>query len=141
MNDQADSSSTQQAEARRYARLLEWGARVGVAALVLSFCGYLSGLFPALVSLERLPALWGLPLGDYLRQTATPTGWGWLALGLRADQSNLIGVALLAGCSIPPLLGLIPLFLRQRDFAYAAICASVVAVLLLAASGILDPGH
>lgn len=141
MNTRADSGGAQRTEARRYARLLEWGTRVGVAALVLSFCGYLSGLFPALVSLERLPGLWGLPLGDYLRQTATPTGWGWLALGRKADLSNLIGIALLAGCSIPPLLGLIPLFLRQRDFTYAAICAAVVAVLLLAASGILDLGH
>jgi ABC-type glycerol-3-phosphate transport system permease component len=38
------------------------------------------------------------------------------ALAHKGDLSNLIGIALLAGCSLPPLLGLIPMYLKRRDF-------------------------
>lgn len=137
----ATNAQQQQAEAARYALLLDWGARVGVLALLLSFAAYLFGLLEPHVPVQQLPSLWNLPVSDYLQRTGTPTGWGWLALAHRGDLSNLIGIALLAGCSLPPLLGLIPLYLQRRDYVYAGICAAVVAVLLLAASGLLTGGH
>lgn len=132
---------TQQLEALRYARLLDWGARIGVLALVLSFAAYVFGVLPPHVPLEQLPLVWNLPVGAYLQQTATPTGWGWLALAHKGDLSGLIGISILAGCSLPPLLGLIPLYLKRRDYVYAGMCGVVIAVLALAASGILTGGH
>ncbi len=137
----SDNALKQQAEAMRYARLLGWGTRLGVIALVLSFGAYVSGVLTPHVPLEQLPAVWGQPLASYLRQTGTPTGWGWLKLAHRGDLSGLLGMALLAGCSLPPLLGLIPLYLKRRDYVYAGLCAGVAAVLLLAASGLLTGGH
>lgn len=135
------NTQQQQAEAARYAWLLDWGARAGVLALLLSFSAYLFGLLTPHVPLEQLPSLWNLPVNVYLQRTGTPTGWGWLALIHKGDLSNLIGIALLAGCSLPPLLGLIPLYLARRDHVYVGICAAVAAVLLLAASGLLTGGH
>jgi hypothetical protein len=132
---------TQQVEAQRYARLLDWGSRIGVLALVLSFAAYVSGVLPPHVPLEQLPSVWNLPVGAYLQQTATPTGWGWLALAHKGDLSGLIGISILAGCSLPPLLGLIPLYMKRRDYVYAAICGMVAGVLVLAASGVLTGGH
>lgn len=132
---------TQQLEALRYARLLDWGARIGVLALVLSFAAYVFGVLPPHVPLEQLPTVWNLPVGAYLQQTATPTGWGWLALAHKGDLSGLIGICILAGCSLPPLLGLIPLYVKRRDYVYAAICGMVAGVLVLAASGLLTGGH
>lgn len=131
----------QQAEAARYALLLDWGARAGVAALLLSFAAYLFGVLTPHVPLQQLPSLWNLPVSAYLRRTATPTGWGWLTLVHKGDLSNLIGIALLASCSLPPLLGLILLYLKRRDHVYAGICILIVLVLVLAASGILTGGH
>ncbi|MDO9112583.1 MAG: hypothetical protein Q8M93_19465 [Polaromonas sp.] len=135
------NAQQQQAEARRYALLLDWGTRVGVLALLVSFAAYLFGVLQPHVPLEQLPSVWNLPVSAYLQSTNTPTGWGWLALAHKGDLSNLIGIALLAGCSLPPLLGLIPLYLKRRDYAYAGICAVVATVLVLAASGILTGGH
>ncbi len=132
---------TQQVEAQRYAHLLDWGARIGVLALVLSFAAYVFGVLPPHVPLEQLPSVWNLPVGAYLQQTATPTGWGWLALAHKGDLSGLIGISILAGCSLPPLLGLIPLYMKRRDYVYAAICGMVAGVLVLAASGVLTGGH
>jgi hypothetical protein len=135
------NAQQQQVEASRYALLLDWGTRVGVVALFLSFAAYLTGLLPPHVPLADLPGLWNLPVGEFLQRTDTPTGWGWLALAHKGDMANLIGIALLAGCSLAPLLGLIPLYLKRRDHAYAAICCLVAAVVLLAASGVLTGGH
>jgi hypothetical protein len=131
----------QQSEAMRYAVLLDWGTRVGLLALVLSFSAYVFGFLEPLVPLEKLPSVWNLPVGLYLQRTATPTGWGWLTMALKGDLSNLIGIAILAGCSLPPLLVLIPLYLQRRDYVYAAICALIACVLVLAASGVLTGGH
>jgi hypothetical protein len=135
------NSVEQQAESSRYALLLDWGTRVGVVALLFSFTAYLFGWLQPHVPLEQLPQVWTLPVHAYLQHTGTPTGWGWLALASKGDLSNLIGIALLAGCSLPPLLGLIPLYLQRRDYAYAGMCAFVATVLVLAASGLLTGGH
>lgn len=130
-----------QADALRYAFLMDWGARLGLLALVLCFALYVFGVLTPHVPLDQLPGVWGQPVSTYLQYTATPTGWGWLALAHKGDLSNLIGISLLAGCSLPPLLGLIPLYLKRRDHVYACICALIVLVLLLAASGLLAGGH
>ncbi|MEO8545553.1 MAG: hypothetical protein ABI434_18370 [Burkholderiaceae bacterium] len=135
------AAPTQQAEALRYARLLNWGTWVGIAALACSFTAYIFGLLPPHVLLDRLPGVWNQPVATYLQLTNTPTGWGWLALAQKGDFGNMIGIALLAGCSIPPLLAVIPLFFKRRDYLYSVICALIAGVLLLAASGVLTSGH
>ncbi len=131
----------QKAEAARYALLLDWGTRVGLVVLLLGFTAYVLGFSTPLVSLEQLPQLWNQPVAVYLQKTGTPTGWGWFAMMGKGDMFNLFGIAILAGCSLPPLLGLIPLYLKRRDYAYAGICAAIMLVLILAASGILSGGH
>jgi hypothetical protein len=128
-------------EVLRYALLLDWGTRIGLVALVLSFGAYVFGIVTPHVPLEQLPSVWNLPVATYLQQTNTPTGWGWWALVLKGDISNLIGISILAGCSAPPLLALIPLYIKRRDYIFATICGLIVLVLLLAASGILTAGH
>lgn len=135
------NAQQQQSEAVRYALLLDWGTRLGVLALLVSFAAYLFGVLQPHVPLAHLPKVWHLPLATYLQHTGTPTGWGWLALAHKGDLSNLIGIALLAGSSLAPLLGLISLYVKRRDYAYAVICAVVATVLLLAASGLLTGGH
>ena len=57
------------------------------------------------------------------------------------EGATLAGVALLAGCAVPALLALMPLFHRRRDWPYLALCVAQVAVLLLAASGWISTGH
>ena len=131
-----------QADAQRYALLLGWGTRVGLVLLVLSFTAYVTGALSPHVPLELLPSLWNLPVDAYHARTHTPEVFDWMALITHGDRINMIGIAVLAGCSLPPLLALIPLFLKQRNgIIYAVICALEAVVLLLAASGVLSAGH
>lgn len=131
-----------QPEALRYATLLEWGTWVGLGLLVLSFAAYVSGWYAPHVPLERLPSLWGLPVQAFHEAARTPQDWDWRLIVMHGDHLNMIGIGLLAACSLPPLLALIPLFLKQRNGAvYAAICGLEALVILLAASGVMSAGH
>jgi len=139
--DPGPKAAVQPREQLRYARWLEWGTRVGFVVLVVVFVVYVLGLVEPRVPPERLPELWTLPLPAFLAATGLPTGWGWLALAGHGDMANLAGIALLVGCSLPPLLALLPAFARRRDGVYVGLAAAQIVVLLLAASGVLTAGH
>ncbi|MEQ1805192.1 MAG: hypothetical protein ABL900_07415 [Burkholderiaceae bacterium] len=125
----------------RYARLLEWGTRIGLVLLLLSFAGYISGVLPAQVAPQDLPQLWNKPLQRYLDLTGVGTGWSWLGQLQHGDVLGLAGIAVLAGCSGVALAAVLPIYRQRRDRAYTALCIALVAVLLLAASGLLRVGH
>jgi len=128
-------------EQLRYARVLEWGARGGLVAVVVAFVLYVSGVLPGRVPLDELSNLWALPLAEYLHRTATPVGWGWLELAGHGDFASLAGIALLATCSVPCLVAVLPIFARRSDRVYVVLCALELAVLALAASGVLVVTH
>jgi len=131
----------QPAEQLRYARWLEWGTRFGLALLVVLFVAYAAGLVEPHVPHSRLPEVWNLPVSQFLAATALPAGWTWLDHVHRGDIANLVGICLLAGISVLALAALVPLYLRRGDRVYAALCITEMAVLLLAASGLLAGGH
>ncbi|MDP2004747.1 MAG: hypothetical protein Q8K45_03655 [Rubrivivax sp.] len=141
MSQKPQGPARQPVEQLLYAKLLDWGTRVGMVALLLSFGAYVLGFVRPHVPLQQLPQVWSHPVGTYLQETASPTGWGWLALVQRGDVSGLVGIAILAGCSLVCLLALVPLYLKRGDKAFAALCLAEVAVVVLAASGWLSGGH
>lgn len=132
---------TQPEEQLLYARLLDRGTRIGLVVLLLSFAAYALGLAEPHVPLQRLPEVWQHPVARYLELTASPTGWDWVALIHRGDIAGLVGIAVLSGCSLLCLAALIPSYLRRGDKAFAFLCAAEIAVVLLAASGLLAGGH
>jgi hypothetical protein len=125
----------------RYARWLTWGTRIGLGLLALGFVAYVSGIVASHVPIERLPALWDRPSDELLLQTGVRAGWGWTEFIHRSDMLVLAGIALLASCSIPCLAAVIPTFATRGERAFVAICVVQIAVLMLAASGILGSGH
>ena len=135
------SQPEQPPEQHRYANLLDWGTRVGLFILVSSFVAYVAGVVDARVVPQSLPQLWGLPVDRYLELTGSPKGWAWVTQLHLGDMAGLLGIAVLAGCSLLCLLALLPLYLGRRERAFAAICLAQVVVLALAASGWLAGGH
>jgi len=128
-------------EQQRYAIWLSWGARSGLAILVISFLAYVLGWLPARIPLEQMPNVWNLSTHEYLQQTGAPTGWHWLAMIGQGDFAGLLGIAWLSGCSLLCLLAVMPIYARRKDWVFVALCIIALLVQLLAASGILTAGH
>jgi hypothetical protein len=124
----------------RYALWLKWGARVGLALLAAGFAAYVLGWKPH-VPIEQLPSIWGRPAADYLQSAGLRPGWHWAALLHRSDMLALGAIALLASCSIPCLAAVIPEFARRRERVFVAICVLEIAVLVIAASGLVALPH
>lgn len=125
----------------RYARWLDAGGRIGMVLLVLGFSAYVSGLLPNQVEFARLPELWTLPVERYLELSGSSTGWQWAARWHQGDSLAQSGIAFLAACSGACVLALLPLYRARGDRIYQWLCVAQVAVLLLAASGLLTVGH
>ncbi len=124
-----------------YARWLDWGTRVGLLVLVVTFAAYALGLAAPQVPFELLERIWSLPVDQYRAAAAAPAGWGWLALASHGDYVIYAGIALLALVTIACYLRALPIFLGRGDRAYALIAAVEIAVLATAAAGILGGAH
>jgi hypothetical protein len=129
------------AEQRTYARWLRWGTRAGLALTLAAFVAYGFGLLAPFVALDRLPALWGMPVDRYLALSGAATGWDWLRLAGHADYLNLLGIALLALVTIGAYARVGVLYWRRGERLQAALASAQVLVLLIAASGLLAGGH
>ncbi|HSN20882.1 MAG TPA: hypothetical protein VLS49_09400 [Usitatibacter sp.] len=123
-------------EQEAYAVWLAWGTRIGFIALVVTYFLYVAGIVAPSIPMERLPALWGLSLGDYLAATHAPTGWTWLGRVTQGDFLNLVGVAILAASTLACYFRVLPIFARSKERAFVAICVVEIVVLLAAAAGV-----
>lgn len=124
-----------------FAAILRAGTGLSMLALVVGFLLYLGGLVPPLVPIAELPRYWGLSAEHYLAATGLPRGWGWLELVGHGDLLNFLGIAMLAALTIVCYVAVLPAFLRKGDTVYSAIIVLELAVLLLAASGLVAAGH
>jgi hypothetical protein len=124
-----------------YARWLGWCTRVALAVLIAAFLAYLLRLAPPLVSLERLPEVWSLPVDRYVAATGAPTGWGWLGRLGNGDYLNMLGVAMLCLVTVVCYLRVLTALFRSGERALGVVALLQVAVLLAAASGLLAAAH
>lgn len=123
-----------------YARILDFGMKVGLLALIITFIIYLTGILTPHIPVNDLPKYWGMSVHKYLEATHIPHGWGWIAMIGKGDFLNFIGIAFLAGVTVICYVAIIPILFRKKDTVYAIIAITEVLVLVLAASGILKAG-
>ena len=121
----------------RYARVLAWGSHAGLVLLVVLFALYVLEVVPPLVPHEQLPELWSAPSSEFLAGLGVGPGWDWARLVHHGDILNLVGIAILALCSVPPIAAIMPLYWAARRRAVFAICALELVVIAVAASGLL----
>lgn len=138
MTQQREYASEEQ---RVYADVLDWGMKIGFLLLVLTFLLYVFGALQPHVPLHELPQYWTLPAAEYMQVANVPHGWGWLSLAGTGDYINFIPIAILALITIVCYIRLLPLLWRSGDKAYTGIAIAEIAVLVLAASGVLVVGH
>jgi len=123
-----------------YANILNKGMILGLVLIVISFIIYMFGILPSFISPQEIPNYWGMKSSDFIHNLGAPTGWAWLSLVGKGDYLNFVGIALLAGLTILCYLVILPILMRKKDTPYVVIAIIEVAVLALAASGILKSG-
>jgi hypothetical protein len=124
-----------------YARWLDIGTRLSFAASLVAFLLYVSGLMPVYLPLEALPRYWGLPVGEFLRQTGAPSGWAWLRhLGGAAEYLNLGCMALLSLVTLICYVRIVPALLALGERLQAALAVAQILVLAAAVSGVFAGG-
>ncbi len=123
-----------------YAKVLNVGMWFGLALLVITFIVYISGILPSYVPINDLPKYWTMRVHDFNVALNAPTGWHWTGLVGKGDYLNFVGIAILAGLTILCYLVILPILIRKKDTPYIVIAIIEVAVLVLAASGIMKAG-
>ncbi len=123
-----------------YAGVLNIGMWLGLAILVVTFCVYISGALSCHVPINDLPQYWSKSSKEFIHSCHAPTGWGWTMLVGRGDYLNFIGVAVLAGLTLLCYATILPILIRKKDTPYIVIAVLEIAVLALAASGIMKVG-
>jgi hypothetical protein len=124
-----------------YASWLDVGTRMSFGASLVAFLLYVSGLLPAFMPLEMLPRYWGLPVGEFLRQTGAPSGWAWLRHpGGGAEYLNLACIALLALVTLACYARIVPALLALGERLQAVLAILQVLVLAAAVSGVFAGG-
>ena len=123
-----------------YANILNIGMILGLVIIIITFLVYMLGILPSFVSPKEIPNYWGMASKDFIHTLSAPTGWGWVSFVNKGDYLNFVGIALLAGLTVFCYLAILPILMRKKDTPYVIIAIIEVAVLVLAASGILKSG-
>ena len=123
-----------------YANLLFYGSWIGLLVLLITYIIYISGLLTPYIPISKLPDYWIMNVHDYVHTSQAPTGWGWFGMLKYGDFFNFLGIAFLAGLTIPCFLTLLPGLISRKDTVYVIICLLEIVVLTLAASGVFKVG-
>ena len=123
-----------------YANLLFLAVWVSILLMFLTYFIYVTGIMDPHVPMAVVQQNWTQSVNDYLHNTDSPHGLGWLRLLNTGDYLNYVGLAILGLITILCYLVLLPGYIRRKDWIYTMICVLEVLVLSLAASGILGSG-
>jgi len=123
-----------------YAKILNVGMLIGLGSLVIVFILYCIGFTKPMIPLVKVQTYWVMSVHDYLKQSGIQTGWAWLGNLKYGDMLTFVPIAFLSLLTIICYLAIIPVLFRKKDTAYVVIAILEVAVLALAASGILSAG-
>ncbi len=124
-----------------YSRLLGGGALVALAVLLVTYVLYAGEVVPSKVPPGRVSEHWGNAPAGYAKAACLKGGWGWITRLGHGECLSRLGPALLGLVTIVCLSVVLPMFLKKRDWIFAAIIAAEVAVLVLSASGLIGGGH
>lgn len=123
-----------------YAVILDWGMKLGLIGIILTFVVYVLNIFPPYIPLEEIGRYWGLNVHKYLEVTGIQPGWAWVGLLSKGDFLNFLPIAFLAGLTILCYIRIFPIFFKKKDYTYGILAILQILILLLAASGILKVG-
>ena len=140
MNEQQSKSLKPMPEQITYANVLFIGAWAGILLMLITYFIYVTGILSPHIDVTVITQNWDKGVDEFLEITHSPHGWGWLRLLNKGDFINFIGLVFIAVLTIICYLFLVVGYKKRNDWVYFFICLFEIAVLTLAASGILGTG-
>jgi hypothetical protein len=140
METEYDTDLRPMPEQLNYANLLFLGAWVGIIVMIITYFLYVTGIFAPHVEFAVVVENWDKGVDEFLGVTHSPHGWGWLGLLKKGDFLNYVGLVLISVLTIICYLFLMTGYRKRKDWTYFFISLLEVAVLALAASGLLGVG-
>ena len=140
MNEQQSKSLKPMPEQITYANVLFIGAWAGILLMLITYFIYVTGILSPHIDVTVITQNWDKGVDEFLEITHSPNGWGWLRLLNKGDFINFIGLVFIAVLTIICYLFLVVGYKKRNDWVYFFICLFEIAVLTLAASGILGTG-
>jgi len=140
MNEQQSKSMKPMPEQITYANVLFIGAWAGILLMLITYFIYVTGILSPHIDVTVITQNWDKGVDEFLEITHSPHGWGWLRLLNKGDFINFIGLVFIAVLTIICYLFLVVGYKKRNDWVYFFICLFEIAVLTLAASGILGTG-
>lgn len=128
------------AEQKLYANILNKGMLVGLLALIITFIIYAAGILKPMIPIGEVQHYWVMSVADYLHDSGIKAGWAWAGNLGYGDMLNFAPIAFLSGLTVLCYLAIVPGLLKKGDKAYVVLALLEVAVLVVAASGILGSG-
>lgn len=122
---------------RVFARSLRAVSTVALVLVAAAFGLYASGIAPGRISPAEAAASWHLPASELQERSGDAVRWQGLRSLLAGDALSLACLAFLTSGSMLCLLRILPTLLAERRRLLALFVAAEVAVLAVAASGIL----
>ena len=141
MEERPSASLEPTPEQLRYAAVLEKGMYLGLACLFVTFALYVSGVMEPYLPRHELSEHWQKNVHEYLTDAEIEPGWAWTRMLGYGDFINFIGIAILAGITVPCYLSIVPLLLKKKDTISVVLVLLEVIVLSVAISGIIEVGH
>ncbi len=123
-----------------YAKWLDWGMKIGLLLLIITFIIYITGILSPQIPISDLPKYWKLKAHEYLSSAGIKAGWAWLSMVTKGDFLNFVPIAFLGAVTILCYVRILPIFLRKKDIAYFIFALAECLILILAASGLLHVG-
>jgi hypothetical protein len=124
-----------------YAGILGKATTLGIALIIIGYVVYAFNLIPLSVSIEQVASNWHLRAGDFHQKINAPLGWSCFNDPGKGDVLSYISLIYLGIVTIFCLFGAGIAFLREKNMIYTFFAFAQMAVLILAAAGVVSGGH
>jgi uncharacterized membrane protein len=123
---------------KRYIIILKWGVGLGFILLLTGFLLFLLGVPETAISPDQVTEHWHLSAAEYHNATGYKAGWDWIFSLPNADYLSFASLVYFGLLTPICLASVFPQFIKEKRYAYAAITAGMLAILILAAAGIIS---
>lgn len=125
-----------------YAAILSKATTLGMILVAIGYVLYVFQLMPLSVPIDQVAGNWGLRASEFHHKVpGAPYGWSCFNQAGNGDVLSYISIIYLGIVTMMCLVAAGIAFLREKNMIYTLISFAQVAVLVLAAAGVVSGGH